>query len=161
MVVARSRGFGDVLKRAVASVEEHEIGAHVVGDVEVDPAVVVQVGRDDPEPAAVGPAHARRLGHVGEGEVAVVAVEVMPCGDDRFGRAVDPHLGRVLHERHRRTLAVQVVVRELPVPVIGDVEVEVAVVVVIEERPARRPAGLRSIPADLLMSLNVPSPLFR
>ena len=57
---AGARGLGDVLERPVALVEEDEVRAHVVGDVEVDPAVAVQVRGDDPEAPAVGPADARR-----------------------------------------------------------------------------------------------------
>ena len=52
VVVGRARDLGRVLERAVAVVEEEEVRVHVVGDVEVDLAVAVQVGRDDAEAVA-------------------------------------------------------------------------------------------------------------
>ena len=87
-VVAPRRRSRDVLERAVAPVEEEEIRVVVVGDVEVDPAVAVEVGGDHAEAVAVGPADPGRVGHVGEGPVAVVAVEDVPGRADRLGRAV-------------------------------------------------------------------------
>ena len=54
VVEGGARGLGGVLERAVALVEEEEVRVHVVGDVEVDPAVAVEVGRDDAEAVAVG-----------------------------------------------------------------------------------------------------------
>ena len=145
--VACTRGFRDVMKPAAALVEEDEVGTHIVGDVEIDPAVVVQVGGDHPQAAAIGAADARRFGHVGECPVPVVAVEDVPGGLDGPRRAVDSHSRRrVLHEGRRRGIAVTIVVGELPGTVIGHVEVEVAVVVVVEERPPEDQPG-RSIPA--------------
>ena len=128
-------------KRAVASVEEHEVGTDVVGDIKIGPAVVVQVDGDDAQPPAVGSPQARGFGHVGEGSVAVIPVQIVPGGRDRFGRAVDPDLGRVIHQRQRRTFAVAIVVRQLPEPVVGDVKVEVSVAIEVEEGCARGPAG--------------------
>ena len=61
-VVARARGVGGILEGAVAPVEEHEIRAEVIGDVEVGPAVAVEVGGDDAQPPAVAAADARRAG---------------------------------------------------------------------------------------------------
>ena len=54
---------------------------------------------------------------------------------DDVRRAVEPDPLRL------EPAAELVVLGELPVAVVGDVEVEVAVVVVVEERPARRPVG--------------------
>ena len=52
-VVGGARELGDVVERAVAPVEEQEVGVHVVGDVDVDQAVVVDVGRHHAEAVAV------------------------------------------------------------------------------------------------------------
>ena len=65
-------------KRAVASIQEDEVRAHVVGDVKVDPAVVVEVGGDDPRPRPSVAADAGGLGHIGEGPIAVIPIEHMP-----------------------------------------------------------------------------------
>ena len=91
---SRHRRFGGVLKRAVTSIEEDEIGAHVVGNVQVDPAVAVQVSGDDAQAPAVGAAHSRGDGHVGEGPVAVIAIKRVPRGCDRVRRAIDPDRAR-------------------------------------------------------------------
>ena len=48
-----ARDLGDVVEGPVAAVEEEEVRVHVVGDVEVDQAVVVEVGRHDAEAVAV------------------------------------------------------------------------------------------------------------
>ena len=53
LVAGGARGLGDVLEGPVTPIEEQEVGALVVGDVEVDLAVAVQVGGDDAHPATV------------------------------------------------------------------------------------------------------------
>ena len=52
-VVGGARELGGVVEGAVAAVEEEEVRVHVVGDVEVDQAVVVEVGRHHAEAVAV------------------------------------------------------------------------------------------------------------
>ena len=52
--VARdARGLPGLLEPESAQVAEQVIGSHVVGDEQVDPAVVVEVGGDDAQPAPV------------------------------------------------------------------------------------------------------------
>jgi len=145
VVVGRAGGLGGVLKGTVAPVKEEEIWAHVVGDVEVDQAIAVQVGGDGRETAAI----ASGLGlfglgvdgedgvvvDVGEGKVAIVAVEQVLGGPDGVWRAVAPEPVWL------EPTTEPVILGELPDAVVGDVEVEVAVVVVVEERPARGPVG--------------------
>ena len=48
-----SRDLGDVVEGAVAAVQEQEVRVHVVGDEDVDQAVVVDVGRHHAEPVPV------------------------------------------------------------------------------------------------------------
>ena len=48
------RSLADLLEPEAAQVAEQVVGRHVVGDVQVDPVVVVEVGGDDPEPPPVG-----------------------------------------------------------------------------------------------------------
>ncbi len=130
------------MKPAVALIEEDKVRTYVVGDIEVDPTVIVEVRSEHPEAAAVGAAEAGGLGHIREGPVPVVSVKDMPGGRNRAGRAVDPLLGwRVLHQGKRLGIAVTIVIRELPGPIVGHVEVEIAIVVVVEEGPAGGPAG--------------------
>ena len=131
-------GFGGVLECTVPLVEEEKVGVHVVGDVEVDPAVAIEVGGDDPKSVAVGTADARLLGHVGESPVAVVAVEEMLDGSD---------VPRRTEDGHPIAAAVMGVAGIDPIAVVGDVDVQVAVVVVVEHRPPEDQLGL-SMPAD-------------
>ena len=129
-VVAGARGFGDVLECAIAAIEEHEVRAHVVGDVEVDPAVAVEVGRDDPEALGRRSDRCRPPGHVGERRFPVVSVEDVRGRLDGGGQTVGPHV---------RLAAEPIVVRQLPLTIIAHIKVEVAIVVIVEERPAHRP----------------------
>ena len=129
---------GDVLEGAVVLVLVEGGGGGVVGDVDVGPAVVVEVGGADAEAVgADGGPHAGLLADVGEGAVAVVVVEdVLAAG--KAGRAAgDEHAlvgaGAVFGEG--RGL-------EVEVDVVGDEEVEVAVAVVVDE-------GAAGVPADL------------
>ena len=48
------RHLRDVVERAVAAVQEQEVRVHVVGDEDVDQAVVVDVGGHHAEPVPVG-----------------------------------------------------------------------------------------------------------
>ena len=130
LVERGARGLGGILERSVSLVEEEEVRVHVVGDVEVDPAVAVEVGGDDAEAVAVGAADARLVGHVGESSVAVVAVE------DVFDR---PDVPRRAEERDPVVAAAMGIAGIDPIAVVGDVDVQVAVVVVVEHRPARGP----------------------
>ena len=115
-----------VAKGPVAAVEEQEVRILVVGDVEVDPAVAVQVGRDGPESVAVGPANPGRAGDVGERLVAVVAKQDVPDGPQFLGRAISADLPSSV-------TAESVVARPLPIAISANVEVEIAVVVEIEK----------------------------
>ena len=104
---------------AVALVVVEGVLPELVGDVEVGPAVVVVVGPGGGHaPARV--ADACVPGDVGEGAVAVVAVE--RAGDAVGGRVVGPRRGRLL------------------VAHAHDVEVEEAVAVVVGDRRHARPA---------------------
>ena len=64
-LTAMPKLVGDVLERAVAPVAPEGIGLGIVGDEEVDPAVAVEVGRQDAH-AAARARHARRGRDVGE-----------------------------------------------------------------------------------------------
>src|SRR5262249_52178622 len=75
-----------------------------------------------------------RVGDVGKSAVAVVPKEDVPGRPDPLGLAIDPDtLGLVAAE--------DVVVRKLPVAVVGQIEIQVAIVIIIEERAAGGPVG--------------------
>ena len=121
IVDARRRGH--VAEGAVAVVPEQLIRPQV-GEVEVDPAVVVEVAGGDAD-AVPGGLDAGALGDVDEAERAravgarleVVAVEAVGEGRRRRRRE-DPFLGRRVVDR----------------VALAEVDVEVAVVVVVEQR---------------------------
>ena len=68
--------MADLLEPEPAEVAEQEVGRLVVGDEEVEPAVVVEVGGDDPQAAAVGVDDPGLVRDVDE-PAAVVAEEVV------------------------------------------------------------------------------------
>ena len=75
-----------LLESEAAPVAEQVIGRQVVGDEQVDPAVVVDVDGDDAQAAAVAIDDARLGGHVDE-TPAVVAEDVIGKGlEARAGR---------------------------------------------------------------------------
>ncbi len=80
---------------------------------------------------SVGAADAGLVGHVAEGAVAVVSVEKV------LGRADVP--GRT-EERDPLVAAAMLILRVDPIPIVRDVNIQVAVVVIIEHRPAGGPA---------------------
>ena len=63
------------------------VGRRVVGDEEVDQAVVVEVRRDDPKAAPVGVDDARLGRHVHEA-APVVAEQMIGPGRERVGHAI-------------------------------------------------------------------------
>ena len=123
--IARSACFGPVAERPVALVAPELVGAQV-HHVEVDPTVVVEIRRDDSH-AVAGGRDATLLGDVDEANrgvavagLQVVAVQAVPWGP-------------VAHPRRGRGGPVSFVAEEAA---LDQVEVEVAVVVVVEERRA-------------------------
>ena len=82
----------DVGQRAVAVVAIERARARVVGDVEIDPAVVVEVeGADAEAVGAAGRRDPRGDGHVGERPAADVAIEhVLRAGQARAARTRRP-----------------------------------------------------------------------
>ncbi len=73
--VAQARFPRSVLEGAVALVAEEEVAAAGAGDVQVLPAVVPRVGKDGGGADAVPHGDTGLVSHVGEGAVAVVAVQ--------------------------------------------------------------------------------------
>ncbi len=115
-------------------VQEDEVGRHVVGDVEVGPAVVGEVAEDHPEALAAGAAEARLGGGVFEGAVAAVQVEAVGLAVVDVGMAVRAHAAG--------DDAADLVVGEGEVHVVGHVEVEVAVAVGVAEGRRGAPQGI-------------------
>ena len=80
--------MADLLEPEAAQVAEQEVRRAVVGDEEVDPAVVVEVGGDDAQPPAVAVDDPGLGGDVDE-PAAVVAEDVIGQRLDDAGVAGD------------------------------------------------------------------------
>ncbi|MFO0890856.1 MAG: hypothetical protein U0790_17135 [Isosphaeraceae bacterium] len=123
---------GDVLEGAVVAVAPEDIGLGVIGDEDVHPAVAVEVRREAAHAPAV-PRHARALGDVGEGTVAVVPVKDVGQACELARHPVERAPGlQISAERGLLRVESEVVRHE---------EVEVAVAVVVEEGGAEAPEG--------------------
>ena len=122
-------GEGDLLEPLPAEVVEEERGLVVVRDEHVRPAVVVEVGDAEAHALADVRADAGGRRHVGEGAVAVVAEERVRQALVAVRVAVVGRLRPVAHGLRRR----------VPHAVVGDEQVEVAVLVVVEEGGGHRP----------------------
>jgi hypothetical protein len=88
IIVCRPRQLGRVLNRSIPPVLEEEVGVQIVGDVEINPTVTVQVGPHHAAAVPVGAADARGNRNVGESRGANVAIEGMRARWDRAGRPV-------------------------------------------------------------------------
>ena len=106
----------------------------VVGDVQIGPAVAVEVGRQDAESSrrTSAPMPGAR-GDVGEGSVAIVVQQ--PVGH----RVVDDGIAVVARGAGGKAPALHV---RPEVDVVGDEQIEPAVPVVVEEGRARAPARI-------------------
>src|SRR6185295_10392648 len=71
----RSRDERGVLERAISLVDPELIRLSVVGDIEIDPPVAVEVRRRHAEPRPVGAANQRARRHVLESSVTSVVVQ--------------------------------------------------------------------------------------
>src|SRR3954468_18800598 len=105
----------------------------VVGDVEVQPSIVVVVGGDHTKPGAIGATDARGVGDIGEVAVPVVSVQTI---------WYRPVIARTTVVRSTRRVRALLVSCHCEVQIIRDEEVEISVAVVLEERGPRAPQGI-------------------
>ena len=117
----------NILKGSVVLVEKKKIRPGVVGDGDVRPAVAVEVREDDAHAFRFGLADAGCVAHVGESAVVIVVVELGFLSLVIVGIAVRAIAGAAF-------AAPEICFRR-PFDVIGDNEIEPAVLVVI--KPAR------------------------
>src|SRR4029077_14992264 len=112
------------LKRSVVLVEEEKIGPGIVGDGDVGPAVIVEVGEDDAHALRFGFADSRRFAYVGEGAVVIVVIELGLLPLVVSGMAVGAVAGAML-------AAVEIIFGR-PLDVVGDHQIEPAIFVVVK-----------------------------
>ena len=122
---------GRVLECGVALVDPEQVVRHVVGHIEVDIPIIVEIGRDHAEAGAAGLANARCGADVGELAVAQIAIQKIRTTlvDDR--RAIG-RLAEVVRAR--------LVVGEGELHIVGDVEIGEPVAIDVREAGAHRPA---------------------
>ena len=135
----------DLPEGSIAVIVVQQVGHHVIGDVDVGPSVVVEVAEHHAETAVGRSADARFGGHVHEGAVAIVSVQ-------RVGFAHQP--ARTAEHVHAQIPADVGFTPPryfslVETQVVGNVEVHVAVAVVVTERTVGAPprvadAGSRS-----------------
>ena len=134
-----SAHIGLVLESAVFLVDPQLIRITVIGDVDVRPAVAVQVGGDDAQSCPVRTGNARLYRDVFEGAVTTVAVE--DTGDGLVCR------GCTVVACARARIALLIIL-DTVIDVVGDIEIEKAVAIIIEEccacPPLAAPCDARS-----------------
>ena len=151
-VEGRAGGKGGVLEATLALVDPKLVGIAVVGDVDVDEVVAVEVGGGDAESAAEGLVDAGLGCGIGEAAVTVVAEKAVGDGIVERGVAVVARAGG---------FAAFAVLADGEVDVVGVEEVEVAVVVIVDKGGAGAPAVVGGSPLWAVTSVKVPSPLAR
>jgi len=133
----RAAGFeSDVREGAVLFVLIERAGGGIVGDVNVRPAVIVEIGSEHAEAVgAVGVEDAGFFGDIGEGAVAIVVIENI-FSAKQAGRAAGDHDAFVKAGAgfgDGRGFQIEI-------NIIGDEEIKMAVAIVIHEGAAGVPA---------------------
>ena len=115
---------GLLAEGAVAVVHPQEVRPLIVGDVDVDAPIAVEVGRDHAQAGGGARRDSGAAAHVGEGAVAVVAIE------RSWLRSVlrRPAVAAQAHRAEADLLELR-----RPLEVVADEEIEIAVGVVVEE----------------------------
>ena len=127
-----SRHQGDVFEGSVVPVDKKKIRPRVVGDGNVGPTVIVEVGQNYAHAFCFGLADSRCVAHVGESSVVIVVVEFDALALVVARMAVRAVTGSALAAPH--------VVLRTPVDVIRDHQIEPAVFVVIKPSCTGRPS---------------------
>jgi hypothetical protein len=133
----RSGLNGYVAKGSVLLIEIQRRGRRIVGNIDIGPAVVVQVGGSDAQ--AISPhrrPHTGLLTYIGKGSVAVVVVEnISTAGQSRrTARHKNSLVSAWSVFRFRSGLQIEV-------DIVGDEEIEMTILVVIDERCNRYSSG--------------------
>ena len=132
----------DVLEGTVSAIAIEIVGAGIIGDGEVGPAVVVEVGENGRETVAklrVG--DARVKADVGEGAVAIVAEEMIGFTEKAEWAAENIHAAILTRAGWNATLSGENGMVDIEVHVTGDEEIEEAVTVEISPGWSGGPAA--------------------
>ena len=125
--------FAGLLEPKPPPVVEQVVGRHIIGDEQIDFVVVVQIGRDDPQPAAVGINEARLARHIDKPPI-VIAEDMI-----RQRRKIARHA----HVACRRVgVLTPLWFLGIVEKVVADIKVEVAVAVQVGEGRRGRPVAI-------------------
>ena len=134
-----ARHHAHLFEAEPAHVSKEEIRRPIVGDVQVDPPVVVDVGGDDSQPPPVVVDDPCFPGRVDEATAVIAKQSVREGYDEARGAADVPRCAGAPTELG---------VGRIPGPIMADVEVEVAVVIEVREGGRSRPgAGASQAPS--------------
>ncbi len=129
----------DVLEFAVAFILVEKFWRRVIGDVNIRPAGVVEVGPDHAKPVvAVWIAYSGGFGYFGERAVAIV-VEERVAGASQSARAA-LHVDAAILAEGSASEAGQII--EMKIDVVGDHEIDKSIAVVVAESGAGRPSSI-------------------
>src|SRR5580698_9242845 len=127
-----------------SAVDEEEIGHRIVSDEEIHVSVIVDVGGDYAQPLAAKRTDPSLLADVGEMPSSVIAIQVALLGLEYPGRAVVgtsicgiSNVSRAAAIRIRRPADFQAGIVE----VLCNIQVQLAIIVVVEPNCAGRPSG--------------------
>ena len=121
----------NILKGSIVFIEEEKIRPGVVGDGDVGPAIVVEIGEHHAHAFRFRFSHSRRIAHIGKRSVVIVVIQLgfLPFVIARIAvRAVT-----------RPAFAAPQIVLRSPVDIVGDQKIEPAVFVVVKPSRAGRP----------------------
>jgi hypothetical protein len=126
-------------KRTIMVIHEKQAGRGIASDVDIRPAILVEIRRDDRHAIALSElCDACFLADIGKGAVTIVSVEGMSAG----GKAAWPAFDGNASEIAIRTGAGDRHMFERETHIIGHKQIEMAVAVVIKESAAGTPARL-------------------
>src|SRR5882762_3417993 len=131
LIVSNARQQPNLGERAVSIVVIQEALHGIVGNKNIDETIAVVVREGYSQSLAIRIGDSRLGGNVGEGAVAIVAVE-------NVGNTVIV-VGMTIGAVTRSALAAVAVGAKSPIDVTGHEQVELAVIVVVEESGARAP----------------------
>ena len=144
LAVGAAGDHGDIGERAVVIVVKQNAGLGIDGDVNIRPAVVIEIVRDRGDGIArAGFQDAGFLRDIGESSVAVVVIENV---------GVAGETARAAHDRNSFPLAKRLARGRrsfcgIELDVVADEKIQMAVAIVIEPGAARAPADLLVVDA--------------
>jgi hypothetical protein len=138
---------GDIAEGSVLLILIERGGRRVVGNINVRPAVAIQIGgRDAQAVSAYSGPHAGLLAHIDKGAVALVVIEnVLAAGQVPAVRR-QPECPCKCRDHPRAGRGLQI-----EVDIVGDEQIEMAVAIVVDKSAA-------GVPADLRPGLNQSAP---